>query len=90
MHPVPGNPNKRQIPLLNFDPDDLNLGASGIRGVSIYSRKTLNVIEVELMVGETSDHVWIEIPTDNQRAILCGRVYRSPSNDTDSNKCMQV
>ena len=62
-------------PLLNFDPDDLNLGSSGIRGVAIYSKKTLNVIEVELMVEETSDNMWIEIPTDNQKSILCGCVY---------------
>ena len=76
-------------PLLNFDPDNLNLGASGIIGVAIYSKKTLSVIEVELMVDETSDHVWIKLPTNNQKSILCGCVYRSPSNDTDSNKCMQ-
>ena len=71
-------------PLLNFDPDDLNLGASGIRGVAFYSKKMLSVIGEELMVDETSDHVWIEIPTDNQMSILCGCVYRSHSNDTDT------
>ena len=41
------------------------------------------------MVDETSDHVWIEIPTDNQKSNLGGCVYRSASNDTDSNKCMR-
>ena len=59
-----------------------------VRAVAIYSKKTLSVIEVELMVDESSDHVWIEIPTDNQKSILCGCVYRNPSNDKGSNKCI--
>ena len=43
----------------------------------------------KIWVNLASDHVWIEIPTDNQKSILCCCVYRSRSNDTDSNKCMQ-
>ena len=47
---------------LNFDPNTANLGQSGIRGVAIYSRKSLHVIEIELTVEGAYDHVRIEIP----------------------------
>ena len=45
----------------NFDPDDCNLGASGIRGVAIYYKESLYVNEVDLHADGCRDHAWIEI-----------------------------
>ena len=75
--------------LLNFDPNKSNLGASGIRGVAIYTRKTLEVREVEFKIEGFRDHIWIEIPSFDKDLILCGCVYRSPSNDTNLERCMR-
>lgn len=75
--------------LLNFDPNKTNLGASGIRGVAVYSRNLLDVREVEINVEGFSDHVWIEIPSCDKELILCGCIYRSPSNDTNLEGCMR-
>ena len=51
--------------ILNFDPGEPNLGASGIRGVAIYYRKSLNASEFEFQVDGLKDQVRIEIPCDN-------------------------
>ena len=64
-----------------------NLGASGIRGVAIYYRKSLNASEVEFRVDGLKDQVWIEILYDNCK-LLCGCVYRSPTG-TDRSKCLE-
>ena len=42
----------------NFSPEDENLGASGIRGVAIYTRKRLKIEEVKLDVEDYQDHVY--------------------------------
>ena len=49
--------------LLNFNPNETNLGASGLRGVAVYSKKTLHVVEVDIPIDGFHDHTWIEIPT---------------------------
>ena len=66
---------------LNFDPEDANLGSSGIRGVAIYTKETLRVEEVKIEVEGCNDHAWIEIYAANGDSMLCGCVYRSSSND---------
>ena len=68
--------------LLNFNPEYPNLGSSGIRGVAIYTKETLKVEELEVEVKGCKDHAWIEIHTANGESLLCGCVYRSPSNDS--------
>ena len=50
----------------NFNPDDSNLVASGIRGVLIYARKMLKIEEVKL---DVEDHAWIDIKTANGDSI---------------------
>ena len=75
--------------LLNFDPNKSNLGTSGIRGVAIYSRTTLKIREVEINVKGFRDQIWIEILTCDKDSILCGCVYRSPSNDINLERCMR-
>ena len=67
-------------PCFNFDPNDSNLGAAGIRGVAIYSRETLNAIEVDIAIEGFRDHAWIEIPAEKD-PLLVGCVYRSPSDE---------
>ena len=76
--------------VLNFYPNDQNLGASGIRGVIIYSKKALEVIKVKFKIDGFQDHAWIEIPSKNGESILCGCIYRSPSYDSDSKKCLEI
>ena len=73
----------------NFNPDDSNLGASGIRGVLIYARKIQKIEEVKLDVEDHQDYAWIDIKTANGDSILCGCVYRSPSNDATKEGCTQ-
>ena len=73
---------------LNFDPGEMNLGASGIRGVAIYTKNDLKAIEVDLTTEDFCDHVWIEIPLEKGNTVLCGCVYRSPS-DANSRACME-
>ena len=48
--------------LLNFNPNEMNLGASGLRGVAVYSKKNLQVAEVDIPIDGFDDHAWIEIP----------------------------
>ena len=73
--------------LLNFNPNEANLGASGIRGVAIYSKNILQVVEVDISIDGFHDHAWIEIPTARGETVLCGCVYRSPACDVDLNGC---
>ena len=67
----------------------MDLGQSGIRGVVIYSKKSIQVKEIELKVEGAFDHVWIEIPRNNGESILCGCIYRTQSGDTDMSGCMR-
>ena len=54
----------------NFNPEDANLGASGIRGVAIYTRKRLKIEEVKLDVEGCQDQAWVGIKTANGDSIL--------------------
>ena len=74
---------------LYFNCIDSNLGRAGIRGLAIYYKETMSVEEVKVSVNDWRDHVWVEIPTDKNGVLLCGCVYRSQSNDTNINRCIQ-
>ena len=74
---------------VNFDPNAKNLGRSGIRGVAIYSKNTIQVNEVDFSVEGLLDHIWVEIPIEGDQNILCGCVYRTPSNDVDLISCAE-
>ena len=71
---------------LNFDPNTSNLGRFGIRGVAIYSHKSM-VNEIDFLIVDQHDHIWVEFPTDKGEKVLCGCIYRSPSNDIDLDSC---
>ena len=73
--------------LTNFDPEESNLGGSGIRGVAIYTKKSLRISEVKLDVEGCHDHAWVEIGTSQGKSVLCGCVYRSPSQDSTIDGC---
>ena len=75
-------------PSFNFEPSSEKLGSSGLRGVAIYSKTSLNATEIEIKVENSSDHVWIEIPTSD-KPLLVGCIYRSPSNDNDKEGCIR-
>ena len=70
--------------------NDQNFGGSSIRGVSIHSKKTLEVIEVGFKIDGFQHHAWIDIPTKNGGSLLCGCIYRSPSYDSDSKRCLEM
>ena len=76
---------------LNFDPNECNLGTSGIRGVAIYYKEGITIIvnEVRFKVSGSNDHTWIEILMENNNSLLCGCIYRSQSHDFDNNGCIE-
>ena len=75
--------------ILNFDPNTMNLGASGMRGVAIYHKKNLSVTQVDLPTDEYKDHLWIEIGTNRKNTLLCGCIYRTQSKDVNKEGCME-
>ena len=84
---------------LNFDPDECNVGASGIRDMAIYYKESLNVNlnvnvnvnvnEVKFKVNGCHDHTWIEILMENNNSLLRDCIYRSQSNDFEKNGCIE-
>ena len=60
----------------NFDPDMGNLGASGIRVVAIYAKKTLKAEEVKFEIDGFQDHAWLEIQVGNNRTTLICAIYK--------------
>ena len=67
-------------PYFNFNPNDENLGESGIRGVVIYSKTSFTVNKIDFKIPDYRDHAWIEI-TSGKETLLIGCVYRSPTDD---------
>ena len=74
---------------LNFNATDSNLGSSGIRGVAIYTKKSIKVSEKDIPMDGFRDHAWVEISLKNNKTLLCGCVYRSPSSDSDLQGCIE-
>ena len=63
---------------VNFNPDEENLGSSGIRGVAIYVK--CNLVARKLKLNNLfSDQLWVEITLRNNDLLLCGCIYRSPT-----------
>ena len=81
---LPINPALISIPEydmhLNFDPMLHNLGASGIRGVGIYTAVGLKVTNFKPM-SAFLDHLWVSIKLKGGDKLVVGCVYRSPSSD---------
>ena len=61
-----------------FTNDDLDFGASGIRGVVIYVKSILNSKDVTTEIAQQhKDQLWIEIELIGKDKLLCGCMYRS-------------
>ena len=68
---------------VNVNPDEENLGASGIRGVAIYVK--CNLVARKLKLNNLfSDQLWVEITLRNNDLLLCGCIYRSPTGEENS------
>ena len=70
----------------NFQNVDLNLGASGMRGVAIYVKNNLRSNEVTPEIAQHNDQLWIEIELLGRDKLLCGCMYRSPSNNKEKSR----
>ena len=66
----------------NFNFTDSNIGALGIRGTSIYVRVDIKSTEVKIK-SVFRDHIWIEINLKKGDSLLCGCMYRSPTNEKE-------
>ena len=64
----------------NFNFTDVNLRASGIRGVIIYVKDILKCDEIRFE-SKYDDHVWVKINLKNKDSLLCGCIYRSPTKE---------
>ena len=76
---------------INCDPSEANLGASGIRGVAIYTKEDLCVNVVDFTT-DFKDHIWAEIHLSDHDSLIIGCIYRSPTKEKDAtlNSTMQV
>ena len=45
------------------------------------------VNEIDFLIVGQHDHIWVEFPTEKGEKVLCGCIYRSPSNDIDLASC---
>ena len=68
---------------LNFEITESNLGASGIRGVAIYSKEDLEASKVKFNT-DFKDHLWVEILLTGNDSLLCGCIYRSPTKEKEA------
>ena len=65
---------------LNVEISNMNLGASGIRRVAIYIKEDLHDNEVTFDT-DFMDHLWVEISLTDEKSLLCGCIYRSPTKE---------
>ena len=73
----------------NFKFTDLNLGASGKRGVAIFVKNDLKNEKVTLQ-SDYEDQLWVEIQLKKNESLLCGCIYRSPNKDNVVNTTTDV
>ena len=64
----------------NFKFTEKNLGASGMRGVAIYIKDDIKSDEVTIK-NDYDDQLWVRIKLRGNDSLLCGCLYRSPTND---------
>ena len=65
---------------LNFDPSYPRLGASGKRGVAVFTKGSLKSHEITFPRENFSEQSWIEVGLANGENIILGCIYRSPSS----------
>ena len=67
----------------NFDITMENLGASGIRGTAIYVKSGIVSYEVKIENTQHEYQVWVDIPLKDDEKLLCGCIYRSPTENME-------
>ena len=65
----------------NFQPHQSDLGASGTRGICIYVRSNLLVMQEEFSACSFKEQLWIKLKLANSDVLLIGCIYRSPSGN---------
>ena len=82
---IPINPVLLSIPgftmYSNFNPDQSDLGASGSRGICIYVRSDLQVMQEEFSTCSFKEQLWVKLQLVNSDVLLIGCIYRSPSGN---------
>ena len=83
VHPIP--PAILSIPgftlYSNFDPGQPNLGSGGKRGICIYVRNQMQVVQVDFPAHSFEEQLWLKLKLANSDALLIGCIYRSPSGN---------
>lgn len=67
--------------IINFDPDDTNLGSSGVRGLLVLIREDLSAVKVEL-TSTFKEQIFLKIKAGDSD-ILLGLVYRNRQGIAD-------
>ena len=63
---------------MNFDPDNVNLGQSGMRVIIIFTKESLKDHEFTIS-SSWNEHLWVKIHLLHGDWMLIGGIYRSPS-----------
>ena len=69
----------------NFDPSEVNLGSSKIRGICIYVKASLHVSEVVFKESAFREQLWVQTTLSGTDTLLLGCIYRSPSFSAEDN-----
>ena len=72
----------------SFDPAQANLGASGIRGICIYTRETIKAQETVFSSNNAKENLWVTIQLRGADVLLAGCIYRSPGSNRDNNEAL--
>ena len=69
--------------LTNFDSNDRQMLAKGIRGICIYVADYIQATEISFAGTFTVEQLWISIRLKGTDRLMAGCVYRSPSGNPD-------
>ena len=67
----------------NFDPSEGKLGRSGLRGICMYVKSSLNVTETSFDGSVFKEQLWLRMALPSSDSLLLGCLYRSPSGNAE-------
>ena len=67
----------------NFDPSEGNLGKSGLRGICMYAKSSLQVAEISFEGSAFKEQLWLRMSLPSPDSLLLGCLYRSPSGNAE-------
>ena len=73
-------------PILNFNPEGLDLGSSGTRGLAIYVDDSLSISPVK-MKSVFNEYLVIEVTLTGTDKLLIALIYRNRQDITDHDSC---